>query len=278
MTVITRKVGLDDIILNRKDSTDFSSFLFSLENDPAFALSYTRLLRQNKFMKLPIMVFYGAICYYSANLIKKSGYDIIPKNILLSGTASKTILIVDSSAKRENISKLFKFIFEKVNNSYSDDMKVVISEAPKEITCKGALKSGITHDIKKTPIKFWIGGNTEIWSKSIDKKEDISITPELNKVNNSVEEEIVENIEIFYSLMDKFVNQFNIEDTFGISINAYEVFKEQRSKYVIDFLFQGLNAFHKNRSDNKKIEETLYFYPLIGIMNKLAYELSQKKE
>ena len=45
-----------------------------------------------------------------------------------------------------------------------------------------------------------------------------------------------------------------------------------RSLNIRDFLEQGLKAFYK--SSEKHIEETLFFYPLIGILNKLAFELA----
>jgi len=45
-----------------------------------------------------------------------------------------------------------------------------------------------------------------------------------------------------------------------------------RSSNITDFLEQGLQAFYKSQS--KHIEESLFFYPLIGILNKLAFELA----
>jgi len=103
---------LNDILNLRKDSSDFSSFLFSLESEPGMNFSYTRLLQDNRMMKLPILVFYAAIIYYSASLLKKYKISEIPKNILLSGTASKTVSIIDPTQTRQNVAKLFRHILE----------------------------------------------------------------------------------------------------------------------------------------------------------------------
>lgn len=88
-------------------------------------------------MKLPIFIFYGALAYYAANLLKLSG-EKVPRYILLSGTASKTAAILDPTAKLNQLSGLFRFIFGKVYGTEIPVLSVQLSSIPKEITCKGA--------------------------------------------------------------------------------------------------------------------------------------------
>jgi hypothetical protein len=108
--------GILKDILSRKDSADFNNFLFSLESDKTKNFSYSRLIEKDKKLKLSILVFYGALAYYSANLLKKSGIEDIPLYVLLSGTAAKSAIILDSSSPDNlvNLASLFKYIFEKV--------------------------------------------------------------------------------------------------------------------------------------------------------------------
>ena len=269
-----RREILNDIIQKRKDSADFSSFLFSLETETDIQFNYTTLLRQDRKMKLPILMFYGAIIYYSANLMKKHGMIEIPKNILLSGTASKTIKIIDSINNLPNTSKLFKYIFESVMGVKTDNLNIVLSENPKEITCKGVLRAGINEDITNCPMVFWLGGdNDSVWSKALNKNTDIPNTPYYRDLESGVVKSLVENsIKDFFSLLDNYFKQINFEGDFGIDNEAYLKFKEMRSQNIRDFLEHGVKAFYK--SADKHIEETLFFYPLIGILNKLAFELS----
>lgn len=269
-----KEIILKDIIESRKDSADFSSFLFSLETENDLNFNYTSLLRKDKKMKLPILIFYGAIIYYSANLLKKYGIKEIPKNILLSGTASKTIRIIDPQNKYPNSSKLFKFVFQKVMELTTDELNVALFESPKEITCKGVLKANFKNDITNCPIVFWLGGNNDsIWSKALNKNTDIPNTPyyrdlEINDNKSSIEKSIND----FFKLLDDYFEQINFEGDFGIDKSAYQKFKEIRSLNIINFLEHGVKTFYK--SADKHIEETLFFYPLIGILNKLALELS----
>jgi hypothetical protein len=267
--------GILKDILSRKDSADFSNFLFSLENNKSKNFSYTRLIEKNKKLKLSILVFYGALAYYSANLLKKSEIDI-PKNILLSGTAAKSASMLDSSSDNLiNLSSMFKYIFEKVYNKKLDrEIILKVSSNPKELTCKGALGSGITESIEENTIKFWLGGvNDGIWNKAIDKEKDIESTPTYEKIDDLSKASLKASILEFYYLLDEYIKTVRFDTKFLIEQGAYDKFKEIREVDIDDFLTRGLKAFHKK--GKRHIEETLFFYPLVGILNRLTYELSK---
>ena len=270
--------GYEDIlkdILSRKDSADFSNFLFSLENNKTKNFSYTRLIEKNKKLKLSILVFYGALAYYSANLLKKSGIEI-PKNILLSGTAAKSAAMLDSSSENlNNLSSMFKYIFEKVfDKSITREITLKVAPNPKELTCKGALGSGITESIIENTIKFWLGGvNDGIWDKAIDKEKDVENTPTYENINELSKASLKQSILEFYSLLDEYIKTVRFDTKFLIEQGAYDKFIEIREGDIDDFLSRGLKAFHKK--EKRHIEETLFFYPLVGILNKLTYELAK---
>jgi hypothetical protein len=76
----------------------------------------------------------------------------------------------------------------------------------------------------------------------------------------------------YFTLLDEYFKGVSLEANFGIDNAAYLKFRQMRSSNITDFLEQGLKAFYK--SPEKHIEETLFFYPLIGILNKLAFELA----
>ena len=69
-----------------------------------------------------------------------------------------------------------------------------------------------------------------------------------------------------------FENEVNIKNEFKININAYNKFKEIRSLKLVDYLDAGIKSYYKSEED--KIEETLFFYPFIGLLNELAIELA----
>jgi len=274
----TEYVNILNDILSRKDSADFSNFLFSLESDHSVAFNYGSLIQANPKLKLSILVFYGAIAYYSANLLKKSGIRDIPKNILLSGTGAKSANILDSSPSDNliNLSTLFKYIFEKVyDKKIERDIIVKVAPNPKELTCKGALRSGISESVSQNSIKFWLGGiNGGVWGKALDKEKDVGDTPKYEDIykDNSAKENISNSIKDFYRILDEYKKTVRFETKFLIDHAAYDKFIKSREEDIEDFLERGLRTF--NKREQRHIEETLFFYPLVGILNKLTYELA----
>ena len=201
----------------------------------------------------------------------------MPKNILLSGTAAKSANILDSSSSDnlKNLSSLFTFIFEYVyNTKFEGDITLKVANNPKELTCKGALNNGINETVTQNTIKFWLGGiNGGIWGKALDKDKDVSDTPKYKDIDETAKLHIVDSINEFYEIMDGYISSVKFETKFLIEQKAYEIFKENREFSITDFLERGLYAF--NKKEERHIEETLFFYPLVGILNKLTYELSR---
>jgi len=273
---VQKEIILKNILDERKSSSDFSSFLFALEQDEAYNFSYTKLLQKNKRLKLSILVFYGAIAYYSANLLKKAGIQI-PKNILLSGTASKTAAIIDATEGLKNLSSMFQFIFEHVYENESEEkIQITLSEIPKEVTCKGALKAKIDESVKEAPVKFWIGGTkNDIWGKLLDRENDVQNTPSYCELNEEHQNVIEESIINYYSILDAYLQTVRLESKYMIEPTAYKIFKQMRNSGIKSFLMRGIQTYYKK--DDVKIEESLFFYPLIGILNKLSFKLATDK-
>ena len=270
-----KKEILDQILGEgkRKNSADFSSYLFALEREASSNFSYTRLLEKDNKLKLSILVFYGAIAYYSANLLKKAGINI-PKNILLSGTASQSAPIIDTSEDLTNLSSMFQFIFERVYKVEAEKrLRIELAPIPKEITCKGALKANIDDSIKESPIKFWIGGTQDNgWGNVLDREKDVQNTPKYGDLKPEQVDEIGKTIQNYYSILDEYIQTIRIESKYSIEPSAYKIFKELRKDDIKHFLGRGIKAYRKEA--DAKIEESLFFYPLIGILHKLSCALA----
>lgn len=266
---------LNSILNNRKNSSDFSSYLFALEKESDINFSYSELLVKDKKLKLLIYLFYGAVAFYSAKLLKKAGIKP-PKHILLSGTASKTATIIDTTEDFSFLSNMFQFIFSKIHKDETiHNILIELSNIPKEITCKGALKAGITNISKNPPIKFWIGGNSDDeWGAIFDKEFDVHKTPKYANINKYAIEKIESSIKEFYSIIDDFGKTIRLEDK--IEPTAYSKFQNMRDSSIEDYLIKGIKAYYKK--DEYHIEESLFFYPLIGILNELSYSLAENKD
>jgi hypothetical protein len=187
--------------------------------------------------------------------------------------------IIDNSKGHVNISKLFKGILTHVMETESEsDVNIIMSDMPKEITCKGGLLS--SYD-KSSSMKFWLGGKEEdTWGSIIDI-DDAKSAPRYSDFEREEDSRsyILESLSDFYTTLDSYFEQVRIENIFGISIDSYQLFKKMRLNQVEEFLKQGIKDRIETVEsvENAIVEETLFFYPLIGVLNKLSYELSKKE-
>ena len=266
---------LSTIVLNStKKSADFCDRLFKLEesNNPRF--NFTRELQLNPRLKLPFFLFYSSMAFYAGNLFKRSGIDSLPQNILFSGSASKTIRIL-CPENNDSLKKLFEFIFEKLTNlKVPNAFTVLLSSNPKEITCKGALLSGLETSVSNDTNIYWIGGdlmNNELGDVINESGARTILAYQDLLSNKQFKNDILESIRSYYHLLDEFVALYDINKFFGIDLDAYYKFQEIRENNLLDFLEYGIIA--NNKKGESVIEETMFFKPLIGILNTLAFEL-----
>ncbi len=256
---------LEDL-LQRNNSVDFSNFLFGLENLGIF--NYSEQIR-NHPIKLTILVFYAAIAFYSAKLLKKSNIEI-PSNILLSGNTSRTVRILDVTQKCQQIASLFKYIFEHVYQQNDQTMNFSIADNPKEITCKGALLAGLDADFGNIAVNFWLGGSHEQWGEIVNKH-NIQQIPTYNQILDENKNDVRDSILEFYRVLDNYTQANSLNNIFGIHPDAYSIFQYIRNENIQDYLN---NYIERNQGH---IEETLFFAPLVGILHRLAHDLRSKK-
>jgi len=194
----------------------------------------------------------------------------MPKHLVFSGTGSKILNIISPDMKI--LAALSKHIFEGVYGQTfdSDGLTIEVAKAmPKEVTCKGGLMSNpedLAIDIKD--IKATL---TCAESKGIEK-----LT--YDQLNDDVKNDIVNYVSRFNSFFLKLNAQYSFADYFSISAKSLEIFKEEANKHLRDYLEEGLEYNKKldeTAADEKEIEETLFFYPLTGVINNLSSKLTQ---
>jgi hypothetical protein len=268
----TDKLEIMNYIIDRNgDSADFSNFLFSLSADSNSPFSYDDLIRNDQSIKLSILVFYAALAYYVANLMKLTGSGI-PENILFSGTGSKSLSFLDSGTYK-NMSDLYEYIFNKIyGQTKGGRIKIQQSPMPKEITCKGGLLAD-QHDIE-VPVKFWIGREG---INSVVDTENLQDVPKYKQVNRELMQEVLHSVHEFYNLLDSYFDNKRIENLYGISRDAYVEFKQLREDDLGHFFEKGIDVKirEEGNDENLTLTEPLFFYPLKGMLNRLSYKLSQ---
>lgn len=257
-----------------KNSADYVSFLFSLEEDKNLNFNFGEELKANKKINMAFLLFYASILYYSARLQKNLG-KTIPDNFIFSGTASKTLLFLDNSRSEgfKMIKDLILHIYGKV---FQEDFSrkiihIELDKQPKQVTARGGLKLTDRERLAEDKVLLWLGGRNFL-DKVVDAEKDILPTPRYNEIDKNIVKDVIASIQDFYQVLDDFMDSKKLASDFNIDESAKEIFKEWRDRNLEEFVNWGIESHYGNKADH--IEETLFFFPLIGVLNRLAYQLS----
>lgn len=275
------KNNLDEIqrafnqISKTNKSEDIIAFYFSLANNAEvkrkkIPLIFDEKLAEDNDLKIVFIVFFSSIIYHLAKLMHSKNLSY-PENILFSGTGSKVILITSGSDNLEKLNKMTTLIFEKVyNTTITREIELKIESEPKEVTCKGGLE--IDTDIKDfESIKEILIGD----EKGTTNKEAKLLYKDLSSKNELLESIKKEN-ENFIDLLFDLNNDLNFKNYFGINSNDFETYKKLLKQDIMKFLKSGISQKEKANSDD--IDESLFFYPLVGALNNLAYKIANKQK
>lgn len=262
------------------DSSNIASFFFSLKNNHdilnadkkdntkiADQLDFQTKLNANTSHKIIFAIFYAAIIYHLANLMKSQQVSM-PRHIALSGNGSKIVQIL--TRKNDVLEDFTKLIFEHVYKEVYGNKKLTIIQSgknPKEVTCKGAISYNPNDQNYNNTRKVILQGtdNNSIFLK--EKYQDIDKEEYLNNV--------VEEVKSFLRLLLDLLNEHpDFMKKFGISYESLDlVEKECCSEDLITFASKGLNQKLQEVNIKQPIEETFFFYPLVGLINSLSNEL-----
>lgn len=261
---------LDDITLKRK-SEDINAFLFSIINNKVVGgndvFSYNMRLNEDEPRKIIFLYFYATLIYYVANMMKHKNLDM-PRSVMFSGTGSKVLDIVGS---QRELDLLTKAIFERVYGQiYDNDGFSIIMEKkePKQITCRGALmqlknKAGSEeiHRLNNMLDDFEcnLKGNYSMISKSNLTYDDME--------NPDIRAEIIGQVKKFNDFFIALCESIHVEERFLVDHQSFQLFKQYVSKDLEHHLINGWNFVNQNQEDKNgsdHIEDTLFFYPVIG--------------
>lgn len=272
--------GLDELcevmqnLEKQKISVDIISFFFSLATNKSvlaknIKIDFNDMLMQDGCSKYVVILFYVAIIYHVANIMKSKDMRM-PRHITFSGNGSKVLHTLTSSD--ETLEYFTKLIFESVyERPYSKDGLTIVreSENPKEATCKGGLLNVSPQNyLSIMDLKQILLGDTS----NMFCKRDLEYGDIDESVEESVQEEVEKTVQLFIDLNRKFsyTQNFNAEGT------KWEIVKEYCRKDIRTFLKNGIDSKKEEierTGIEPKIEETFFFYPLVGILNMIAQKV-----
>jgi hypothetical protein len=274
--------GIYDAIKQKNSkSVELIEFFFSLEEnktikDNRIPLSFSKLLAEGTEFKLVFIFFYAAIVYHIARLMKAKG-SAIPEYVTFSGNGSKVIRLAGGGSDLSTLLDYTKVMFGEVYGvSEVPSMEFRLTANPKEITCKGGLECA-------DPSKF-DRLEEEILSTLTGVDGSQTVPPANLRYTDLQKEEVVgavvTEVNAFIDLFFGLNARFNYYQHFGIDGKGFGAYKELLKSRVKSDLIDGIRQKMAEVEGNAdvNITETLFFYPLIGAINRLANSIQKNNQ
>ena len=260
----------------KNSTSELITYFYSLENHTAIKnnnleLSFSKLLKGDEQSKIIFLFFYASIAYHLAKMMKALKLEA-PRYIAFSGTGSKVVNIIDSNTELKNLTAYTNVIFSDVYGEAINSIELMQSPEPKEITCKGGLFcKEVPDDIEN--IKTVLIGDIE--NTILNASADTNIKYKGLNENTELLSSVKKEVELFIDKFFSWHNKFNYYNKFGASPREFDSIKIKMKEDLLNYLKAGVGEKLKEVNDNlnSSLEEPLFFYPLIGILNKISQNI-----
>lgn len=267
---------LDSIRTNSSRSSDIIDFFLSLENNVELknrniSISFQEMLSNDGVMKISILLFYQSLIFHIAQFMKHSNMNI-PGAIVFSGNGGKLINILDDSNDFDLLTQYTKLIFQDIFNidSLEYNIEIKLNKNPKAITCKGGLYINKALEIDPEKITKTIVGC---------KIEPIKL-PTYPELNDTIKQDVVASVQDSITQFFDLNNHFNYSKNFSINAGILDLSNQLLTEKVKikESLLKGIEIkeIELNDNTNQILEEPLFFYSFVGLINKLAFHLYSK--
>ena len=256
----------------RNDSSDIASFFFSLNQnkkviEKGFAddVDFHKLLSLDDNQKVVFLIFYSAIIYHLASIMKAKGMEM-PRYLTFSGNGAKVISVLSPDTKI--LANFTKIIFEKLygREYHADGLEISYNpNRPKEVTCKG----GITNGAKQDYLSI---AETKVVLKGSDNSSFI-INEKYADITDIDIENTAKQVQTFFKFLFELNDVFSFRQYFGINADSINVAKDVCKRDIQTITDNGLHRKFEEVQEEDVIEESLFFYPLVGVLNRLAGSL-----
>lgn len=277
LNLLQSKTELNELVNifnnNIGQPSNMASFLFSLKDNSATKdlarnnIDFNKILQNDSKFKIVFIIFYSAIIYHIAQIIKVKGLKV-PRHIAFSGNGSRIISIISSDVKV--LSKFTKLIFEKVlGQKYETPLDILGLEQgsnPKESTSKGGLIASEQFDAEPELLIL-----KDSSGKLVNPSDTYSSITESNK------EAIVKSVKDFFNfVLEEIPSEINLDNYFGVDKVAVDIAKKECCNDLDIYLDKGidLSIMESGNKDNQ-IEDTLSFYLIKGVIQTLSTKIQE---
>ena len=258
---------------NLEQPANMASFLFSLKDNSTTKslaqnnIDFNKILQNDTKFKLVFIIFYTAITYHIAQIVKAKGLKE-PRHIAFSGNGSKIISIISSDPKI--LGKYTKVVFEKVlGRKYGSALDILGMEQgsnPKESTCKGGLIATEAYD--EDPETLVLRDSSGRLASAEDTYSSIS---------DAHKAEIVKTVNDFFQFaLTEMPSAFNLDNNFGVDNVTLKIAKEECTKDLETYLEKGIElSIKESGNKDNPIEDAISFYPIKGVLQSLSSKIQE---
>lgn len=258
---------------NLEQPANMASFLFSLKDNSITKslaqnnIDFNKILQNDTKFKLVFIIFYTAIIYHIAQIVKAKGLKE-PRHIAFSGNGSKIISIISSDPKI--LGKYTKVVFEKVlGKEYGSALDILGLEQgsnPKESTCKGGLISTEAYD-----------GDPETLVLRDSSGRLASAEDTYSSLSDAHKAEIVKTVNDFFQfVLTEMPSAFNLDNNFGVDNVTLKIAKEECTKDLETYLEKGIElSIKESGNKDNPIEDAITFYPIKGVLQSLSSKIQE---
>lgn len=260
-----------------KISSNIASFFFSLKDNNEIVakrlsdnVDFNNMLLLDSNYKIVFIIFYAAIIYHLALIMKAKSLEM-PRHIAFSGNGSKVIRILTSSDS--TLEKFTKKIFEKVyGEKYPVDGLTILQNEhnPKEVTCKGGLSNPIYQEYEDM-------ASMKMVYKTVNSDGTAFVNGDTYaSIDDTYIQKTVDEAKKFVNFVFDLNREFSYKNNFDAAETSLEIAKNECLRDLATFTKNGLDIKRQEVSDNDVIEETMFFYPLNGMLNALISAIYKK--
>ncbi|MBR3479166.1 MAG: cell division FtsA domain-containing protein [Prevotella sp.] len=259
---------------NEEKPANMAMFLFSLSKNTLAEklnkneIDFNAKLRGDETFKVVFILFYASIMYHVAQIVKVKGLEV-PRHITFSGNGSKVLSILTTSKK--DLATFTIKIFEAVlGHPYNEDLDILgLDETsnPKKSTCKGGLM-GNSQDVDRSMMVV-LKSNASGFVSDKDT---------YDAIDDDYIEKVAKAVEDFFDFaLDGLNSKFNFDDYFGVTEESMHTAREICKKDIKTYAKRGLALMKEEAEGKNRIDETLFFYPIKGVLQALSLELNKNE-
>jgi hypothetical protein len=214
--------------------------------------------------KLSYLLHFTSLIYHSCKLLKHYSHPA-PRCIVFTGNGSKYLDLIQS---KEYVSKICGYFIRHIFTDTEKNPQVILPKVNrKEATCFGGLYQPFNLK-RQFETRNYLGFESK--SESYTKYSDLDIQKEL--IFDRLEGSFGEFLRCFFNMNN--TSELSFRNHFGIETNLVAV-KNYLLLKTKENIKAGYELRRKSVSDSDEITDSLFFYPLIGLIyniNKLTKE------